>query len=403
MGDARRAAEAVARDSYGRLLALVAARTRDLSAAEDALADAFGKALELWPVDGVPDRPEGWLLTVARRSHGHSRRHGAVKSAAVATLRILQEEAGQDRSMTFPDARLKLMFVCAHPAIDEAARTPLMLQTVLGLDAARIAAAFVTSPGAMAQRLVRAKTKIRDAGIGFEEPEPEALPQRLSAVLSAVYAAFGSGWDEALGTGLTEEAIFLGRLLVQLAPGEPEAKGLLALMLYCEARRPARRGPDGAFVPLAEQDVGLWSRALVQEAEHWLRRAAETGVFGRFQAEAAIQSVHVQQRVSGRPNPDALVTLYDMLAQRAPSLGVLVSRAAAYGGASGPLAGLSLLDQLPAQDIGAYQPYWAVRAHLLAQAGRPDAAQAALQRAIGLTDDPAVRAYLATGATLRMR
>ncbi len=398
MQDARHAAEGVARVAYGRLLALVAARTRDIAAAEDALAEAFGKALEIWPRQGVPRNPEAWLLTVARRSFGHVARHGAVRESAASSLALLYEEAAIRRAPALPDERLKLLFVCAHPAIDEAVRTPLMLQTVLGLDAVRIAGAFVTSPAAMAQRLVRAKTKIRDAGIPFEPPEREDLPERLSAVLSAIYAAYGAGWDEAPGSGLTEEAIFLGRLLVQLLPDAPEARGLLALMLYCEARVAARRGADGAFVPLARQDVALWSRDMIVEAEQQLSLAAKAGVFGRFQTEAAIQSVHAQRAVTGVTNTAALVTLYDLLAQRAPSIGVLVSRAAVHGEAFGAASGLGRLDELDRGMVAAYQPYWAVRAHLLRLAGRPEEAVDALALAIGMADDPAVRAYLMSTA-----
>jgi RNA polymerase sigma-70 factor (ECF subfamily) len=396
MDAARDTAEAVARAFYGRLVALLAARTRDIAAAEDALAEAFRRALETWPVQGVPDRPEAWLLTVARRAHGHVARHGAVQAAAAPTLLLSQEEA-VEHTDALPDARLKLLFVCAHPAIDEAARAPLMLQTVLGLDAARIAASFLVAPSAMAQRLVRAKAKIRDAGIRFREPEPDALADRLPPVLSAIYAAFGAGWEESAAgeTGLAHEAIFLARLLVALLPDQPEARGLLALMLYCEARRPARRSAAGAFVPLEAQDTKLWSRPLIIEAERLLTEAARAGRFGRFQTEAAIQSVHAQRAITGTTNRAALVALYDVLAGQVPAVGVLVSRAAVHGDAFGPAAGLALLDAIAPARVGGYQPYWAVRAHLLGLAGRAHAARDARARAIALATDPAVAAYLA--------
>lgn len=390
MDDARQTAEGVARVAYGRLLARVAARTCDIAAAEDALADAFRRALETWPTSGVPQRPEAWLLTVARRAHGHVRRHAGVQAAAAATLAILQDTPPTD---AFADARLKLLFVCAHPAIDVSMRTPLMLQTVLGFDAARIAGAFATTPAAMAQRLVRAKVKIRDARLRFEVPDAANLADRLEAVLAAIYAAYGAGWDDSLDTGLADEAIFLGRLVSKLAPDQAEALGLLSLMLYCEARRPARRR-DGVYIPLAEQDVALWRRPMFLEAEALLRRAADFGVFGRFQTEAAIQSVHCQQGLTGSSPPDALVTLYELLAGHRPVLGVLVGRAAALSAAQGAAAGLQALDRVEGPEADSYQPYWALKGHLLAQCNRPGDARDAWTLAMGLADDPAVRAYL---------
>jgi RNA polymerase sigma-70 factor (ECF subfamily) len=268
-----------------------------------------------------------------------------------------------------------------------------MLQTVLGIDAVRIAAAFVTTPSAMAQRLVRAKVKIRDAGIRFEVPDPSVLSTRLPDVLQAVYAAYGTGWDEAGDAPLAEEAIFLARLLRELLPAEPEIAGLLALFLHCEARKPARRSPEGAFVPLADQDCRLWSGAMIEEAEALLTAASRSMTFGRFQTEAAIQSVHAQRATTGRTDLGALVLLHDLLAERAPSLGALVSRAAVHGEAFGPEAGLRALNALPDAQIQDYQPYWAVRTHLLRRAGHDfDAARA---RAIALSPDPAIRDHLA--------
>ncbi len=402
MTDARQAAEGVARASYGRLVALLASRSRDIAAAEDALAEAFRTALEVWPRRGVPARPDAWLLTVARRSLGHVHRHGRVREAASGTLALLHEEMQEREPDRIPDGRLKLLFVCAHPAIEPSVRTPLMLQTVLGLEAERIAGAFLASPAAMSQRLVRAKAKIRDAGIRFVEPDPDDLPARLEAVLSAVYAAYGTAWDAtpgaAEGGGLGAEAIYLGRVLAGLMPGEPEVLGLLALMLYCEARTKARRDADGAFVPLDRQDHTLWSRDLVIEAEGLLTAASRIGRFGRFQTEAAIQSVHVQRPFTGRTNTRALVMLHDLLAEQAPSIGAHVSRAAVHGEAFGAQAGLTLLDALEPARIETYQPYWAVRAHLLRRAGREAEAGPAFTRAMGLTEDPAVRAHLAAEA-----
>src|SRR5712675_2848942 len=288
-----RTIERVARESYGRLVAYLSSRTRDVGSAEDALGNALVAALETWPRDGVPQNPEAWLLTTARRSFIDLLRHRQVAEASEPTLALLREES-KDKTLSpeFPDERLKLLFVCAHPAIDPAMHTPLMLQTVLGLDAARIAHAFLVSPTTMGQRLVRAKTKIRDAGIQFEVPDKRELPQRLDAVLEAIYAAFGIGWDDMGGIDqpgreLAEEAIWLGRVLLHLMPREAEVRGLLALMLHCEARRRARRGPEGRYIPLSEQDSQQWSLPLIQEAERHLAEASSRGRTGRFQLEAA--------------------------------------------------------------------------------------------------------------------
>src|ERR1700733_670976 len=237
--DIHRTIERVARESYGRLVAYLCAQTRDVGNAEDALSSALIAALETWPRDGVPQNPEAWLLTAARRSFIDLVRHRRVAEASEPTLALLGEESNDmTLSPEFPDERLKLLFVCAHPAIDPAMHTPLMLQTVLGLGAARIAGAFLISPTTMGQRLVRAKTKIRDAGIRFEIPDERELPERLDAVLEAIYAAFGIGWDDIAGVDqrgrdLAEEAIWLARVLLQLMPGEAEVRGLLALMLHC--------------------------------------------------------------------------------------------------------------------------------------------------------------------------
>ncbi len=398
--EARMAAELAARASYGRLVALLARQWRDLAAAEDALADAFRAALEHWPTSGVPARPEAWLLTTARRVLIDRARAQTVRADAGPTLALLTDQFAMAEPALFPDDRLKLLFVCAHPAIDASARTPLMLQTVLGLDAARIAAAFLTSAAALGQRLVRAKAKIRDAGIAFAVPEQSELAPRLDAVLQAVYAAYGSGWEDVAGAdpkrrGLAEEAIWLGRLIAGLLPREPEAHGLLALMLHCEARRAARRDAAGAFVPLAEQDVALWSRAMIGQAETALGEAAKLGRIGPFQLEAAIQSVHAARAVSGRTDWQALAQLHEGLARLAPTTGVLVSRAAAFAEAFGPERGLALLTELPEAEIASYQPFWALRAHLMQRLGLEAEARLAFDRAIGLADDPAVRAFLA--------
>jgi len=396
-----RTIERVARESYGRLVAYLSSHTRDVAGAEDALSNALVAALTTWPRDGVPKNPEAWLLTTARHSLIDFIRHQQVALASEPTLLLLKEDSTEEATLSteFPDERLKLLFVCAHPAIDPAMHTPLMLQTVLGLDAARIAHAFLVSPKTMGQRLVRAKTKIRDAGIRFELPEERELPERLDAVLEAIYAAFGIGWDAIMGgdqrgRDLVEEAIWLARVLLQLMPNEAEAQGLLALMLHCEARRAARRDSMGRYVPLPEQDPTQWSLPLMEEAERHLAEAFRQRRSGRFQLEAAIQSVHAERARSGRTEWPAIVRFYEQLVRISPTLGTQTGYAAAVAEAKGAEAGLAVLDTNESDAASDYQPYWAVRAHLLKLLGRISEALEAYDRAIGLAEDPAVRQFL---------
>lgn len=399
--DARHAVEQAARESYGRLVAFLSARSRDVAAAEDALADAFRTALESWPKSGVPDKPEAWLLVAARRRLIDGARHARAHADAAPTLLAVTDEAQElaGAENLFPDERLKLLFICAHPAIEAAARTPLMLQVVLGLDAARIASAFLLKPSAMGQRLSRAKAKIREAGIAFELPEAKELPSRLDAVLQAIYAAYGSGWDDVAGAdprrkGLATEAIDLGRLLARFMRDEPEALGLLALMLYCESRRDARRSATGSYVPLSEQKVALWSRPMIEEAETLLAAAGGAQRIGRFQLEAAIQSAHARRAVTGPTDWEAIAVLYEGLVRLAATTGALVGRAAAVAEARDTATAWALLQEIPDEDVKGYQPYWALAAHLLARMGRPVEAAEAYARAIGLCEDPATREFL---------
>ena len=383
-------------------------RARDVAAAEDALGDAFRVALEAWPRNGVPDKPEAWLLTVARRRLTDRARHACVQADAIPTLLAATEEAQAVASAEtmFPDERLKLLFICAHPAINASARTPLMLQTVLGLDAARIASAFLVQPAAMGQRLSRAKAKIRDAGIAFDVPESKELPPRLAAVLEAIYAAYGSGWEDVAGAdprrkGLAREAVELCRLLLRLLPGEPETQGLLALMLHCEARRAARRNTDGAYVPLSEQNVALWSAPMIDEAQQMLVAAGRTGRIGRFQLEAAIQAVHTTRAWTGHTDWAAIALLYEGLVRLAPTVGALIGRAAAIAEARDAETGWALLRAVPEDAVTDYQPYWALAAHLLKRLGRVEEAVAAYSRAIGLCEDQAMRVFLMRQAPAR--
>lgn len=398
--EAARAAERVARESYGRLVAFLAARTRDVAGAEDALAEAFATALRLWPTDGVPQNPDAWLLTVARRRQTDAlRRRQTRKSGEEHLMMIADEiEAAAESSDDIPDRRLALMFACAHPAIERGMRAPLILQTILGMTAIDIAAAFLIPPATMGQRLVRAKTRIREAGIPFQLPEREELPERLQSVLDAIYAAYAKGWTEigeAEGAALAEEAIWLGRLVVSLLPDEPEAKGMLALMLYAEARRPARRDNAGAYVPLEEQDTSLWDDSQIELAETLLREANAGGPSGRYQIEAAIQSAHTARRRMDAPTWTAIVQLYDHLLALTNSPVVALNRAVALAEVQGAEAAIPTLDALSTDKrMADYQPYWAARGHLFAATGNKDEAHRALTLAIGLASDDAVRAYL---------
>ncbi|SCB59422.1 RNA polymerase sigma-70 factor, ECF subfamily [Rhizobium aethiopicum] len=401
--DAGRVAEQVARQSYGKLIAFLAARSRDVPAAEDALSEALAAALRVWPKRGIPAKPEAWLLVAARRNLMQAARHRTVETKAQTTISLAFEEAeermNEAGNSIFPDERLKLLFACTHPAIDSSVHTALMLQTILGIEAKTIARAFVVSAEAMSQRLVRAKVKIREAGIPFTVPPRPALPGRLAAVLSAIYAAYGLGWDgldgEEAHHSLAGEAIWLGRALLTVLPDEPEALGLLSLMLHCEARRDVRRDGNGCYVPLDEQDPVAWNANMIAEADALLRKAGSFNHFGPYQCQAAIQSVHAARRLSGTIDWPALTTLYAALLRMKPTLGARVAQAAVVGRALSPAQGLDLLDRIDPRTISAYQPYWAVRAFLLARAGDDAAAADAYMTAIGLSDSPAVRAFLA--------
>ena len=393
-------AAAVARRSYGKLVAVLCSRTRHVAAAEDALSEAFATALAEWPGSGCPANPEGWLLTVARRKLIDVGRRRQVAESAAEQLKILEDGLAEIGNVgEIPDRRLALMFACAHPAIDEGVRAPLMLQTILGFDAAAIACAFLASPAAMGKRLGRAKEKIRQAGISLRIPEPDELRDRLDAVLDAIYAAFAAGWSDPGATDfarreLAGEALYLGRLVSELLPSEPEALALLALMLHAEARRHARRRA-GEYVPLADQDPGLWDADMIHEAEALLLRASTLGAIGRFQLEAALQSAHAHRRRSGRADWSVVVQLYDALLDISASPVVAINRALAVSERDGVHAGLAALEAV-ANDarVIQYQPYWAARADLLSRSEAWAEAAHAYDIAIGLERDPAVRRFL---------
>lgn len=402
--DAATRAEELARVAYGRLLAILAAKDGDIESAEDCLADAFAQALRVWPETGVPSNPEAWLLTVARHRRSDVRRSAAhrlsdrlsdgLDVAARGGALSVMEEIDPD---AIPDRRLALLFVCAHPAIDSAVRTPLMLQAVLGFDADQIARAFAIPPATMAQRLVRAKRRIRDARIPFVVPDRSQMSERLGPVLEAIYGAYAIDFPLVAGTepreSLAGESHYLATTLAELLPDEPEVLGLAALISLSLARRPAR-GMGDEFVPLDEQDPACWDAELIAEGEGYLHRARALGEVGRFQIEAAIQSVHNARSTSVVTDWRALLTLHAALLSIAPTLGARVAYAAAVGRVNGPATGLEALDAIADDAVQRFQPAWATRAHLLAEAGRADEAARAYERAISLTTDPGARRYL---------
>ena len=384
---ASRAAERAARDSYGRLLALLAARCRDTALAEEALAEAFSRALTHWPKKGIPGNPDAWLFTVARNRIRDAHRRAARYPETWEMPKI--EAPGEAEGL--PDERLALMLVCAHPAIAPDLHAPMMLQCVLGLKAIDIARLFAVSPAALAKRLTRAKAKLRDSGARFALPEPEALPPRAGAVREAIYGLHAFDWLEpgqARGAG----ALSLADLVARLLP-EAETHGLAALIAFGHARADARVR-EGMLVPLDQQECAAWDMGLIRYAQTQMARAQALKTPGRFQTEAAIQEVHMARAWRGEVDYNALNRLYFVLNQMAPSAGGIVAQAAVTLRLHGPEAALAALRQAEAATGPGFQPLWATRAEALAQSGRRSEALAAYDKAISLTPEPAAARFL---------
>jgi len=400
------AVERAFQDEWAGVLATLARRLGDLELAEDATQDAFAAAAEHWPRDGVPDNPGAWLTVTAWRRALNRLRHEKLLAERTEALRVLAgrthsaEELAVETEAPVADDRLRLVFTCCHPALALEARVALTLRCVGGLTTAEIARAFLVPEATMAQRLVRAKRKIRQAGIPYEVPEREDLPARLGGVLAVVYLVFNEGYassgeDRLLRTELCAEAVRLGRLLHRLLPEDAETAGLFALMLLHDARSAGRVDADGRPVPLAEQDRGRWRSAEIAEGLAVLDRAIAIGRPGPYQLQAAVAALHARAPTVEATDWAQIAALYRELGRLAPSPVVEVNRAVAVGLADGPLAGLAVLEPLLAGGLlGDYAPLHAAHADLLERAGRSDAAAEAWARAAASTTIPAHRAEL---------
>ena len=384
------------RAEYGPAVATLVRLLGDITAAEEAVQDAFVLALERWPQGGVPPNPGGWIVTTARRRAIDRFRRESLRDERHVQAALLHTPDEPPEVGAVRDDQLRLLFTCCHPSLSPEAQVALTLRLLGGLETAQIARAFLVPEPTMAQRLVRAKKKIRDAGIPYRVPTEAELPARLPPVLAVVYLVYTAGHSATSGKNLVQgelcdEALRLARVLAELMPDEPEVLGLLALLLLLQSRRPARLGPAGELVPLSEQDRSLWDRALIDEGQSRVRALLRRGAPGPYQVQAAIQAVHADAYRTGETDWRQVLDLYDLLLSMLPTPVVAVNRAVAVAEVTGPQQALAVVDALPLQD---YQPFHVVRADLLTRLGRRCEAAGCYDRALALTHNAVERAHL---------